>query len=225
MSIIEVEGLGIERGGAALSDMSLSVASGESLAVVGEDQAALTLLVRCCGGLEPPDRGRVRVAGVDITGANRRTLLALRRTVGYVSIDGGLLSNMTLRHNIELPMRYHAVAERPAIEKRAAELLEQAGLQRHADALASTVPAEIQKCAAYLRAVAIEPQVLLVEDPSALLHPRGRTIVRALYQQLRARGVTVLMTDDDIEFATELSDRQLHVDGGRIVPAPTEVPA
>ncbi|MEM7153674.1 MAG: ATP-binding cassette domain-containing protein [Myxococcota bacterium] len=221
--MIEVEGLGIERDGAALRDVSLIVAEGESLAVVGEDQAALTLLVRCCGGLQPPDRGRIRVAGVDITAANRRTLLALRRTVGYVSVDGGLLSNMTLRQNIELPMRYHALAERPIVEQRAAELLEQAGMERHADALASTVPAEIQKCAAYLRAVAIEPRVLLVEDPSALLHPRGRTIVRALYQQLRARGVSVLMTDDDVEFATELSDRQLHVEGDQIVPGPGEV--
>ena len=219
MSIIEVEGLTIERGAAALREISLRVEPGESVAVVGEDQASLTLLVRCCGGLLRPDRGRVRVAGLDVARADRHALLDLRRTLGYVSIHGGLLANMTLRDNVELPMRYHATAEPAAIAARASELLAAAGLQARADERASTLPAEIQKCVAYLRAVAVEPRVLLVEDPSALLHPQGRAIVRDLHQRLRERGVTVLVTDDDEAFAAELSDRQLYVREGRIVGA------
>jgi ABC-type ATPase involved in cell division len=156
----------------------------------------------------------VRVAGVDVTAADRYSLLDLRRTVGYVSIDGGLLANMSLRDNVELPLRYHGRLSPAAIAQRAAELLDEAGLTGRADERASTLPAEIQKCAAYLRAVAMEPRVLLVEDPSALLHPRGRTIVRGIHQRLRERGVTVLVTDDDDEFAAELSDRQITVEEG-----------
>lgn len=217
MSIIEVEGLSIERGTAVLRDVSLRVAEGESVAVVGEDQDSLTLLVRCCGGLLRPDRGRVRVAGLDVARADRHALLDLRRTLGYVSIHGGLLANMTLRDNVELPMRYHAMAEPAVITAKATALLAEAGLEARADQRASTVPAEIQKCVAYLRAVAVEPRVLLVEDPSALLHPRGRAIVRGLHRRLRDQGVTVLMTDDDEAFAAELSDRQLRIDDGRLV--------
>lgn len=214
MSTIEIEGLHIQRGAAALHEVSLRVAEGESVAVVGDDQASLTLLVRCCGGLVRPDRGRVRVAGVDVTAADRYALLDLRRTVGYVSIDGGLLANMSLRDNVELPLRYHGQLPAAAVVERAARLLDDAGLSGRADQRASTLPAEIQKCVAYLRAVAMEPRVLLVEDPSALLHPQGRTIVRGIHQRLRERGVTVLVTDDDGEFAAELTDRQLMVQEG-----------
>jgi len=216
MSTIEVEGLEIERGKAALRRVDLRVAEGESVAVVGEDQADLTLLVRCCGGLLRPDRGRIAVAGLDVVSATRRQLLDLRRTVGYVSIHGGLLANMTLRDNVELPMRYHGVAEEGAIVARATQLLDEAGLIAFADQHASTLSAEIQKCVAYLRAVAIEPRVLLVEDPSALLHPQGREIVRRLHHHLRERGVTVLVTDDDEAFATEITDRQLTVREGTL---------
>jgi ABC-type transporter Mla maintaining outer membrane lipid asymmetry ATPase subunit MlaF len=211
---IEVEGLHVERGTAMLRGVSLRVAAGESVAVLGTDQPSLTLLVRCCGGLVRPGRGRVRVAGVDMAAADRHALLDLRRTVGYVSTHGGLLANMSLRDNVELPLRYHQRLPTAAIAERAAQLLEEAGLTARADERASTLPADIQKCVAYLRAVAMEPRVLLVEDPSALLHPRGRTIVRGLHQQLRARGVTVLVTDDDEAFASELTDRQLVVEEG-----------
>jgi ABC-type transporter Mla maintaining outer membrane lipid asymmetry ATPase subunit MlaF len=214
MAAIEVEGLFVERGTAALRGVSLHVAEGESVAVVGHDQPSLTLLVRCCGGLVRPDRGRVRVAGVDVAAADRHALLDLRHTVGYVSIHGGLLANMSLRDNVELPLRYHQRLSAAAIAERAAQLLEDAGLTARADERASTLPAELQKCAAYLRAVAMEPRVLLVEDPSALLHPRGRTIVRGLHQRLRARGVTVLVADDDVAFATEVTDRQLVIEEG-----------
>jgi ABC-type methionine transport system ATPase subunit len=214
MSTIEVEQLAIERGAAALRRVDLRVNAGESVAVVGDEQASLTLLVRCCGGLLVPDRGRVSIAGVDVTSASRRALLDLRRTVGYVSVHGGLLANMTLRQNVELPLRYHQVADAATIVARAEALLRDAGLLAHADAKASTVSAELQKCAAYLRAVALEPRVLLVEDPSALLHPHGRELVRGLHQQLRERGVTVLVTDDDEAFAAQLCDRQLVVRDG-----------
>jgi ABC-type transporter Mla maintaining outer membrane lipid asymmetry ATPase subunit MlaF len=211
---IEIEGLHVERGTAALRGVSLRVAEGESVAVVGSDQPSLTLLIRCCGGLVRPDRGRVRVAGIDVTTADRHALLDLRRTVGYVSIHGGLLANMSLRDNVELPLRYHRHLSAAAISERAARLLEEAGLGARAEERASTLPAEIQKCVAYLRAVAMEPKVLLVEDPSALLHPRGRSIVRGLHQELRARGVTVLVADDDVAFAAELTDRRLAVEEG-----------
>ncbi|MCX4242656.1 ATP-binding cassette domain-containing protein [Paraliomyxa miuraensis] len=211
---IEIDALSIQRGSAGVHDVSLRVNEGEAVAVVGDDQPSLTLLVRCCGGLLRPDRGRVRVAGIDLSTADRRTLLDLRRTVGYVSIHGGLLANMSLRDNVELPLRYHGHLPPAAIAERAAGLLHDAGLSARADERACTLPAEIQKCAAYLRAVALEPRVLLVEDPSALLHPRGRTIVRDIHRQLRARGVTVLVTDDDEDFAAELTDRQLTVEEG-----------
>jgi ABC-type transporter Mla maintaining outer membrane lipid asymmetry ATPase subunit MlaF len=214
MSTIEIEDLHVQHGTAALRGVSLRVAEGESLAVMGDDQPSLTLLVRCCGGLVRPDRGTVRVAGVDVATADRYALLDLRRTVGYVSIHGGLLANMSLRDNVELPLRWRGHLPPAAVAERAARLLDEAGLTARADERASTLPAEIQKCVAYLRAVALEPRVLLVEDPSALLHPRGRELVRRLHEQLRARGVTVLVTDDDRELAAALTDRQLVVQEG-----------
>ena len=72
---------------------------------------------------------------------------------------------------------------------------------------ACLLPAELCKCFAYLRALLLEPVVLLAEDPSAFLHPEGRRIVAELHAQARARSVTVLVADDDIEFVEPLVDR------------------
>ncbi|MCH9685733.1 MAG: ATP-binding cassette domain-containing protein [Deltaproteobacteria bacterium] len=217
MNAIEIEGLHVHRGAVVLDGIDLQVAEGESVALVGADQTSLTALVRCCGGLDRPDRGRVRVAGTDVLAADRYALLDLQLAVGYVSTHGGLLANMTLRDNVELPLRYRGSDSPEAIRERSTQLLSDAGLLGRADARASTVSAEVEKCVAYLRAVAPAPRMLLVEDPSALLPPGGRALVRGIHQRLRAAGATVLMTDDDLDFAAELVDRVITVDGGRIV--------
>ncbi|MBV1861432.1 MAG: hypothetical protein KUG77_23635, partial [Nannocystaceae bacterium] len=130
--------------------------------------------------------------------------------LGYVSISGGLLANMTMRDNLELALRYRGTARSDA-SRAVQSVIAAAGLEASADARASLLPAELCKCFAYLRALLLEPVVLLAEDPSAFLHPEGRQIVASLHALARARGVTVLVADDDIEFVEPLVDRVIEL--------------
>lgn len=203
---IEIRDLWVEGVGAKVEGVSLSVGVGERVAVVGPHQPSLSLLIRACAGFERVQRGQVVVCGVEVNSADRRSLLRLRRFLGYVSISGGLLANMTMRDNLELALRYHGAAA-PDASRAVQAVIEAAGLQTSADVRACLLPAELCKCFAYLRALLLEPVVLLAEDPSAYLHPEGRTIVAGLHAQAHARGVTVLVADDDIEFVEPLVDR------------------
>ncbi|MCR9164979.1 MAG: ATP-binding cassette domain-containing protein [Nannocystaceae bacterium] len=211
MSSIEIRALHVQGSAAGLRGVSLSVGPGERVAVVGPHQPRLSLLIRACAGFERVASGTVEVCGVDVGAADRRALLQLRRQLGYVSIAGGLLANMTLRDNLELAVRYrgtpHAVAT-----KRVQSAIDAVGLQHMADHRTCFVPAEWVKCFAYVRALLLEPAVLLAEDPSAFLHPDGRRVVAALHDEAEARGIAVLIADDDVEFVTPLVHRVVELD-------------
>ncbi len=197
--------------GAELRGVSLRIGAGERVAVVGPHQPSLSLLIRACAGFEAVHRGQVVVCGVDVGTADRRALLQLRRRLGYVSISGGLLANMTMRDNLELALRYHGTAQSDAT-RAVTSVIAAAGLEASADIRVCLLPAELCKCFAYLRALLLDPVVLLAEDPSAFLHPQGRRIVAELHCQAQSRGMTVLVADDDIEFVEPLVDRVVELD-------------
>lgn len=203
---IRVQNLTVRNGGVELSGVSIALEPGERIAVVGPDQQRLSLLIRACAGFERVAEGSVQVCGVDVGQADRGTLLALRRHVGYVSVSGGLLANMTMRNNLELALRYHGASEHDAAA-RVAAAIDAAQLGPQADTRACLLPAELTKCFAYLRALLLDPVVLLAEDPSAFLHPHGREVVAQLHAEATARGVTVLVADDDVAFVEPLVDR------------------
>lgn len=186
--------------------VSLKVAPGESVAVVDDDQHRVTPIIRHCGGLEPVDEGHVQIGRFDVGRADRHTLLRMRQHVGYVSIGGGLFANATLAANVALPLRYRGMSPEDA-DAQARKLLDEAGLLAIADRRAATVATELQKLGAYVRALALQPDVLLVEDPAAHLPPHGRRVVATLHDALRARGATILIADDDRELAARLADR------------------
>ncbi|MEM6994818.1 MAG: ATP-binding cassette domain-containing protein [Myxococcota bacterium] len=215
-AVLQIEGLGLAGDPAPLSGLDLTVHEGQTAALLGEDQVLLTRIVRLIGGLERPDRGTIRLLGVDVGSANRRELLTLRRRVGYVSVAGGLLSNMTVRANIEIAMRYHGDCEPGQVAGRAQALLDEGALTDLADEPASVIPAEYQKCAAYVRALASNPDVVLVEDPAAFLHPEGRATIERLHERLQRSRTTVLLADDDIALAERLVTRAIWFQGATI---------
>ena len=210
---IEIEDLRVEGAGTRIEGVSLSVAPGERVAVVGPHQPSLSLLIRACAGFEPIVAGSARVCGIDVGRADRDALLRLRQHLGYVSIGGGLLANMTMRDNLELALRYRGVAPNDASAKVEAAIA-RAGLAEAAGVRACLAPAELAKCFAYLRAMLLDPAVFLAEDPSAFLHPEGRRLVADLHARAQSRGLTVLVADDDVEFVAPLVDRVVAIAGG-----------
>lgn len=196
--------------------LSLTVARGETVALVGEQQGELTRVVRRCGGLEPIEAGRVVVDGVDVGKASRSGLLALYRHVGYVSVQGGLFAASDVLDNLALPLRYRGM-EHEAARDRGRAVLEALDLTQLVGRRAAELSIEQQKLVAYIRTTMTAPMILLVEDPSAHLSPVGRDVVAQLHAELTARGGACLVADDDRELVARIGSRLVEVVDSREV--------
>jgi osmoprotectant transport system ATP-binding protein len=209
-------GKSFAHGGArALDDVSLSVAAGEFLAVVGASGSGKTTLLRLANRLIEPDSGTVRVMGEDVRG---RDPIALRRSIGYVFQSGGLFPHMTVAGNIGITPR---LAGRPAAEiaARVDELLDLVRLPR---ALRDRFPHELsggqRQRVGVARAVAAGPRIVLMDEPFGALDPLTREALGDDYRALHDRlGLTTVMITHDMAEAVLLADRIAVMQAGRLV--------
>ena len=178
----------------ALDDVSVQIAAGGCLALVGESGSGKTTLLRCFNRLVEPDAGVVRVGSVDVSAVDP---VALRRSIGYVPQDGGLLPHWRVRRNVELVLRLNG---HPAPRERAEDALRLVGLDP--DRYAGRWPRELsggqRQRVAIARALAAEPHVLLLDEPFGALDAITRSELQDAFAALirRIRTTTVLVTHD-----------------------------
>jgi osmoprotectant transport system ATP-binding protein len=205
--VIELERVEKSFGGMpAVRGVSLTVAKGELVAIVGGSGSGKTTLLRMVNRLVEPDAGEVRVGGRDV---RAEPAVALRRTIGYVIQHIGLLPHLTVEENIAMVPRLLDWT-REAIASRVTELLDRVGLP--ASRYAARYPDELsggqQQRVGIARALAAKPRVLLLDEPLGALDPITRV---ALQRELRAihrdLGLTTLMVTHDIVEALSLADR------------------
>ena len=238
MSLLTVQGLGKHFGGLhVIDDLSFEVAAGTVHAVIGPNGAGKTTLLNIMTGIYRPSSGRVALAGRDLTGlpTHRWAAAGLGRTFQNLQVffNMSALENvMTGRHLRErcallpalLRTRSHARAEARCRE-RAAALMQQVGLDAYLDARADSMPYGALKRLEIARALAGEPQVLLLDEPAAGLNPTEAREIDALIRQLAAGGTTVVLVEHNMRLVMEVSDRVLVLDrGARLVEGtPAEV--
>src|SRR5262245_22978569 len=208
----------------ALDDVSVVAPSGRLVALLGPSGSGKTTLLRIIGGLEHPDAGAVLLGGEDATG-----MPVARRRVGFVFQHYALFEHMTVEENVAFGLRVRPRAERPhaaAIGQRVAELLELVQL----DGLARRRPRQLsggqRQRVALARALAIEPRVLLLDEPFGALDAQVRRELRRWLAQLHERvPVTTRFVTHDQEEAFEIADRVVLMRGGRVeqVGTPDEV--
>jgi phospholipid/cholesterol/gamma-HCH transport system ATP-binding protein len=189
--------------------LELEVRRGEILALVGGSGSGKSTLLREMIALQRPDAGSVQVLGVDVLGANAEQLLGLRQRWGVLFQQGGLFAALTVLENVGLPMREHTALDSAEIDRRAAEKIALSGLPPEAGAL---YPAQLsggmRKRAALARALALEPELLFLDEPTAGLDPDSADGVDALVLDLRARyGLTVVMVTHDLDSLWHVTDR------------------
>lgn len=188
----------------ALDRVSLAVASGECVALVGESGSGKTTLLRCFNRLVEPDEGRVLVDGRDAAGTDG---VALRRHIGYVPQDGGLLPHWSVLRNVAL---VPWLLGRPDDEARARAALDRVGLP-HAD-FGGRRPRELsggqRQRVAIARALAAEPSIILLDEPFGALDAITRADLQESFLALRHDlGVTTLLVTHDLQEAFRLADR------------------
>ena len=227
MAILRVEHLSKSFGATTvLTDVALTVEKGEILIVIGPSGSGKTTLLRCIHCLEHPDRGTIVLDGVpfgrgDGPGAWRpdppRELDAKRRRVGFVFQRFNLFANLTALDNVSIgPRRVLGV---PAAEARtrAAGLLGRLGLAEHAAKLPSQLSGGQQQRVAIARALSMDPLLMLFDEPTSALDPELVDEVLQTMRQLARSGMTMIVVTHELDFAREVGDRVLFMDGGRIV--------
>jgi polar amino acid transport system ATP-binding protein len=222
--MIEISGLRKRLGDRTiLNGVSLRVASGEGLAVMGPSGAGKTTLLRCLNGLERVDAGVVRV-GADQLAAGApdydRVVARVRRRVGYVFQEWHLFRNRTVLGNvIEAPV--YVAGERHAdAAARARALLERVGIAHREAAYPHELSGGEQQRAAIARALAMQPEVLLMDEPTSALDAARVGELSGLLRTLVADGLTLIVVTHDEDFARALGVRVLLLRDGRLEPAP-----
>ena len=208
----------------ALAPTDLCVSPGETLALVGESGSGKTTLLRCFNRMVEPTAGEVRVRGRAVTEQDPHRL---RRSLGYVQQEGGLLPHWTVERNVELvPRLLGWSAERRAA--RAEEVLELVGLPR--GSFGHRFPRELsggqRQRVALARALAADPDVVLLDEPFGALDALTRRRLQEEFRALRDRlGKTMLLVTHDLEEAFRLGDRVAVLRDGRVlrVGAPEEL--
>ncbi len=216
------------RGGAAfpaLHGITLRIAAGDFVAVLGKSGSGKSTLLNLIAGLDRPTSGGVRVAGTDLAGFSENELARWRgRNLGVVFQFFQLLPTLTIEENILLAMDF--VGKIPAGQRRprARELLELVGLSDQAAKLPSTLSGGQQQRAAIARALANDPPVILADEPTGNLDTETAADVDALFQKLTAQGKTLLIVTHDASLARG-AHRVIQLKDGRVFADNLQVPA
>ena len=214
---VEAENIVRRFGGtAALDGVSLSLGRGEFVALLGPSGSGKTTLLRVLAGLDFPEAGSVRIAGVDMADVPAR-----ERGVGVVFQNYALFRHMTVAENVAFGLRVrprHRRPEKAEIARRVRELLELVQIPELAQRYPDQVSGGQRQRVALARALAIEPQLLLLDEPfgalDALVRKDVRRWVRGLHDSL---GLTSILVTHDQEEAMEMADRVAVMEAGRIV--------
>jgi osmoprotectant transport system ATP-binding protein len=197
----------------ALDCVSLTVTRSECVIVVGESGSGKTTLLRCFNRLVDPDAGRILIEEVD---ARELEPIALRRRVGYVPQDGGLLPHWRVRRNVELVPWLRQVSNAGDLAERALSLV---GLDPavYADRWPRELSGGQRQRVAVARALAAQPDLVLLDEPFGALDAITRSEVQASFHRIRRElGVTAVLVTHDLQEAFSLGDRIVVMRQGRV---------
>jgi putative spermidine/putrescine transport system ATP-binding protein len=218
---VRLEGLRRQYGAVtALDGVDLTLQPGELIALLGPSGCGKTTTLRLLAGLEDADGGTITVAGQDIS-----HMPASKRDMGMVFQAYSLFPHMTVRQNVAFGLRLRKVSKE-ARDQRALEMLELVGLSAQADRYASEISGGQQQRVALARALAIEPKVLLLDEPLSALDAKVRAQLRDQIRRIQLElGITTLFVTHDQEEALAIADRVGVMRDGRIeqLAPPTEV--
>lgn len=200
----------------ALRGIDLAVAEGERVVVCGPSGSGKSTLIRTVNGLDPHDRGRIVVEGIELT-AHPATLARVRREVGFVFQSFNLFPHMTVLENCILaPMRVRGMA-RAAAEAVAMEFLARVRVPEQAGKYPAQLSGGQQQRVAIARALAMRPRMLLLDEPTSALDPEMIGEVLDVMIELAGSGMTMVCVTHEMGFARAVADRVLFMDGGELV--------
>jgi phospholipid/cholesterol/gamma-HCH transport system ATP-binding protein len=201
-----------------LHGVSFDVRQGETLVIMGGSGSGKSTLVRTLIGLEKPSSGHVLIKGKDVAAIGEADLDEVRKKIGMSFQGGALFGSMTVGENVGLPLREHTKLEDSTIEIMVRLKLEQVGLEGFEYYMPSQLSGGMRKRAAVARALAMDPEILFFDEPSAGLDPIIAAGIDQLILELkRAFHMTILVVTHELASAFLIADRIVLIDRGSIL--------
>ena len=199
-----------------LNDISEHIYPGEKIVIIGPSGSGKSTFLRCLNMLEYPSQGHVTFSGTEITDT-KCNLDLIRQQMGMVFQHFNLFPNMTIRKNITLaPVRTKLLKQQEA-DALALQLLRRVGLEEKADAYPNQLSGGQKQRIAIVRALAMNPKVMLFDEPTSALDPEMVGEVLTVMKELAAGGMTMVVVTHEMGFAKEVGNRILFMDEGKIL--------
>jgi phospholipid/cholesterol/gamma-HCH transport system ATP-binding protein len=222
-AVVDVSELHYAVGGRAIFEgLTLQARQGEITAVMGPSGTGKTTLLRLLMGAIRADAGRVAMFGQDVGSLDRAGLYALRRRVGMLFQNGALLTDLDVFENVAFPLREHTRLPEPLLRRLVLMKLEAVGLRGAAGMATSQLSGGMARRVALARAISMDPELLIYDEPFVGLDPISLGVTLRLIQSLNATlGITSIVVTHDVEEISTIAHRSYLMSGGRIVAAGT----
>lgn len=209
------------RGAPVLRGIDLDIKDGEKVVVIGPSGTGKSTLLRSLNFLDVPDAGQITVGDltVDAARASKSDILALRRRTGFVFQNYALFANKTAKENIMEALVTVQKRPRAEAEERALSVLRETGLAEKADSYPAALSGGQQQRVGIGRAMALGAEVLLFDEPTSALDPEWVGEVLDLMRRVAEKSQTMIIVTHEMQFAREIADRIVFMDGGKIVEA------
>ncbi|HEV7836164.1 MAG TPA: amino acid ABC transporter ATP-binding protein [Caballeronia sp.] len=198
-----------------LKGVSLEVAKGEMIAVIGASGSGKSTALRCIDRLETIDRGTIEVCGIRVDDP-KVDLHQLRREVGIVFQSYNLFAHLTVEENIMLALRHVKKLGRDEARRVAMKVLDQVGLAQKADAYPEQLSGGQQQRVAIARSLAMSPKVMLFDEVTSALDPQLTGEVLRVMEDLAKDGMTMLLVTHEMAFAKRMADRIIYMQQGKV---------
>jgi phospholipid/cholesterol/gamma-HCH transport system ATP-binding protein len=199
-----------------LTGLDLKIRRGETLVIMGGSGCGKSTLLRLMIGAITPTRGKIRLFGEDIAVASESNLDSLRRRFGILFQSAALYQSMSIAENVALPMRELTDLPGDLIDLQVKMKLEAVGLREHADKFPAQISGGMKKRAGLARALALDPEIIFYDEPSAGLDPVTSAEIDQLILTLTKKlGVTSVVVTHEMDSAFTIADRMVMLDKGR----------
>jgi phospholipid/cholesterol/gamma-HCH transport system ATP-binding protein len=206
-------------GRVVLNGVSLTVRRGETLAVLGRSGTGKSVLLRLIIGLEIPDSGSICVQGSNIAGLSIDRMSEIRKKMGFLFQHAALYDSLTVGENVAFPLEHHRPdLSRSERDDRVRKLLAEVGLEDASGKMPSDISGGMQKRAGLARALALEPEILLLDEPTAGLDPISSGEIDELVLKLqRERQMASIVVTHDLHSARTIANRLALLNEGNVV--------
>ncbi|TPE52353.1 ATP-binding cassette domain-containing protein [Maribrevibacterium harenarium] len=218
-AFVAIKDLVFRRGERAIYDgVSLTIPRGKVTAIMGPSGTGKTTLLRIIGAQLYPDSGSVIVDGVDIHRASRAELYKLRTNMGMLFQSGALFSDMSVYENVAFPLEEHTAFDEETIRDIVLMKLESVGLRGAAELMPAELSGGMARRVALARATALDPSLVMYDEPFAGQDPISKGVLVALIKQLnQSAGITSVLVSHDVEESLSIADHVCILAGGKVL--------